>query len=137
MDSGIYYRASEDVGTCPGGSSMALRPSGRHGMMWRCSGLLNQVTGIRCCQGTMVSPRLNSFFTYRNLNPSTVLEILFYWLRRLRRTQIAETVGVSPKAVRLALNDWYQLLQEDLKEEDVQIGMSMIILLFLVAYFVH
>ncbi|PHZ08599.1 uncharacterized protein RHIMIDRAFT_241360 [Rhizopus microsporus ATCC 52813] len=36
--------------------------------------------------------------------------------------QIAETVGVSPKAITLVLNDRYQLLQEDLKEDDVQIG---------------
>ncbi|CEG79693.1 hypothetical protein RMATCC62417_14128 [Rhizopus microsporus] len=91
-------------------------------MVWRCNGILNLRTGIRCCQGTMVSPRLNSFFTHRSLNPSTVLEILFYWLCRLRRMQIAKTVGVSPKAVTLVLNDWYQLLQEDLKKEDVQIG---------------
>ncbi|ORE08154.1 hypothetical protein BCV72DRAFT_324617 [Rhizopus microsporus var. microsporus] len=69
-------------------------------MAWRCDGILSLKAGIRCCQGTIVSLRLNSFFTYRNL----------------------KTVGVSPKAITLVLNDRYQLLQEDLKEDDVQIG---------------
>lgn len=116
---------------------MTLRPIGRHDMICCCNGILNQVTGIRYCQGTMVSPRLNSFFTHCSLNPSTVLEIVFSWLCRVRRTQVAEPVGVSRKTIRLVLNDWFQMLQEDLKEEDTQISMSMILVLFLVAYFVH
>jgi hypothetical protein len=122
FNSGVFYRTAEEVGTCPGGSLLALRPAGNHGMMWRCSGIVNPTTGVRCCQGTMVSPRLNSFFANRNLDPSVTLEILFFWLRRTRRTQIAETVGVSRNTVRLVLNDWYQLLQEDLQERDMQIG---------------
>ncbi|PHZ07163.1 uncharacterized protein RHIMIDRAFT_242987 [Rhizopus microsporus ATCC 52813] len=62
MNSGVYYGTREDIGTCPGGSLFSLRSAGQRGMVWRCNGILDLTIGIRCCQGTMVSPRLNSFF---------------------------------------------------------------------------
>jgi transposase-like protein len=50
------------------------------------------------------------------------MAILYFWSLQIRRTTIATMAGCDRSTVRSVLHDWYQLLQEDLQEEDCQIG---------------
>ncbi|KAG1441985.1 hypothetical protein G6F56_011251 [Rhizopus delemar] len=56
------------------------------------------------------------------LQEQNVMLILWNWCHRVRKTTIAEMVGCSVKSVSAVLNDWYQMLQEDISLNDCRIG---------------
>lgn len=90
---------------------------------WRCNGkIINLVTKEKCCLGTSLSVRTDSFFANRRLQEQDVMLILWNWCHRVRKTTIAEMVGCSVKSVSAVLNDWYQMLQEDISLNDCRIG---------------
>ncbi|KAG0929029.1 hypothetical protein G6F29_010856 [Rhizopus arrhizus] len=101
---------------------MYLEPTGSI-PRWRCNGIIvNQETGEKCCNGRQIAVRNASFFAHRNLPSYDTLSILYFWSLKIRRMTISTMVGCSPKAVRKTLTDWYQVLQEDLQQNDCKIG---------------
>ncbi|EIE82405.1 hypothetical protein RO3G_07110 [Rhizopus delemar RA 99-880] len=123
INNGIYY-GSNTVYRCNGdeGSVMYLEQTGSV-PRWRCNGIIvNQETGEKCCNGRQVAVRNASFFSNRSLPAYDALSILYFWSLKVRRMTISTMVGCSPKAVRETLKDWYQVLQEDLQQNDCKIG---------------
>ncbi|KAG1136296.1 hypothetical protein G6F38_012161 [Rhizopus arrhizus] len=123
INNGIYY-GSNTVYRCNGaeGSIMYLERTGSI-PRWRCNGvIINQETGEKCCNGRQIAVRNASFFAHRNLPSYDTLSILYFWSLKIRRMTISTMVGCSPKAVRKTLTDWYQVLQEDLQQNDCKIG---------------
>ncbi|KAG1147461.1 hypothetical protein G6F37_008807 [Rhizopus arrhizus] len=123
INNGIYY-GSNTVYRCNGveGSIMFLKQTGSI-PRWRCNGIIvNQETGEKCCNGRQIAVRNASFFSHRNLPTYDTLSILYFWSLKIRRMTISTMVGCSPKAVRKTLTDWYQVLQEDLQQNDCKIG---------------
>lgn len=117
---GIYYDDAEEV-LCPGGSVMYFDNGGSR-RRWRCNGLVNRATGNRCCLGSTRAVSIDSFFFNRRLPKVQCLGILYFWLNKVRKMTIASMVGTTPKTVQRFLQQWYQVLQEDLKREDMKIG---------------
>ncbi|KAI8330381.1 hypothetical protein BD560DRAFT_463199 [Blakeslea trispora] len=115
------FFGSDAVFLCPGGSSMYYTEAGSNGLVWRCNGIVNGVTGQRCCNGSMKAGSSDSFFFNRSLDNRKVLQVIFLWLYRVRRGEMSEMLRVSPKAIRNTLNDWYELIHEDLTWGDVKI----------------
>lgn len=108
---------------CPGGSQMYMENNrNSRGARWRCNGRINRETRERCCSGTSSSIRTDTLFYGINIKLSESITIIYLWLWKLRRTAIKGMVGTSSATVRLTLNKWYQVLQEDLKNDDVKIG---------------
>ncbi|KAG1139135.1 hypothetical protein G6F37_013041 [Rhizopus arrhizus] len=90
---------------------------------WRCNDMIvNQETGEKCCNGRQIAVRNASLFSHRNLPTYDTLSILYFWSLKIRRMTISTMVGCSPKAVRKTLTDWYHVLQEDLQQNDRNIG---------------
>lgn len=96
----------------------------QHDGSWRCHGrIINYETRVYCCNGSRTSERIGSFFFNRSLEVNKVMLILYEWLHRTARGQIAKKVGCSAKVVRSVLNGLQELLQEDLSlENDLRIG---------------
>lgn len=122
MQRGVFYRYEDQYVVCNGGSQMYLeqRPDGTR--RWRCNGRIRPETGTRCCHGSTQSLRTDTMFYGSNLRLSQHLTILYLWILKTRRMAMADMVGVSPATIRLALNRWYQVLQEDIQNGDVKIG---------------
>lgn len=96
--------------------------AGSNGDVWRCNGRLNMETGQRCCNGTMKAATTDSFFYNRSIGNKKILQILYFWLYRLRRGEIAEMLRLNPKTVAKILQDWFEVMHEDLSWGDVKIG---------------
>ncbi|KAG1532848.1 hypothetical protein G6F45_012741 [Rhizopus arrhizus] len=58
----------------------------------------------------------------RSLPTYDTLSILYFWSLKVRRMTIFTMVGCSPYAVRETSKDWYQVLQDDLQQNDCKIG---------------
>ncbi|KAG1398570.1 hypothetical protein G6F58_011295 [Rhizopus delemar] len=90
---------------------------------WRYNGIIiNQETDEKCCNGRQAAVRNASFFAHRNLPSYDTLSILYFWSLKIRCMTISTMVGCSPNTVRKTLKDWYQVLQEDLQQNDCKIG---------------
>lgn len=93
---------------------------GSRGLCWRCNGVL--VQGLRCCLGSTKTITTDSIFYGINITLAESLSIIYLWLWKTRRMATAGFAGVSPATVRLALNKWYQVMQEDVQNENYRIG---------------
>ncbi|KAI8326605.1 hypothetical protein EDC96DRAFT_421613, partial [Choanephora cucurbitarum] len=63
-----------------------------------------------------------SFFEGRKLNEAEVMRFLYGWALKMRNDMLCTFVGTSPDTIRDLLRDWYQMIQEDIRDEDVKIG---------------
>lgn len=96
--------------------------AGSNGDVWRCNGRINNQSGQRCCNGTMRAATTDSFFYNRNISNRKILQVLYFWLYRLRKGAISEMLRLNPKTVQKILQDWYEVIHEDLTWGDVKIG---------------
>lgn len=101
------------------GSRMYFESS-RNPPRWRCNGVL--VDGVRCCNGKTLSYRTDSFFSHHHTPKEIVLEVLYHWSVKSPRTLIAHYTGLDHKTISNIISNWYQMLQEDFKNDDCMIG---------------
>lgn len=107
---------------CPGGTPLQWRSAGRRGFAWRCNGVIvNPNTGERCCTGAMRNRILDTVF-YKRIGADLVLQILYLWLRKVRRTEIAGMAETSSRTVVKVFTAWYKIMQEDVCGDNVQAG---------------
>lgn len=71
----------------------------------------------------MRSQTSDTFFFKRKIGADVVLHVLYLWLRKVRRMEMAGMAETTPKTVAKILTAWYQIMQEDLRSDDVQVGM--------------
>ncbi|OBZ81182.1 hypothetical protein A0J61_10770 [Choanephora cucurbitarum] len=90
---------------------------------WRCNGLIiARITREKCCNGKEMAAKKNSFFEGRRLNEAEVMRFLYGWALKMRNDMLCAFVGASPDTIRDLLRDWYQIIQEDIRHDDVEIG---------------
>ena len=58
------------------------------------------------------------FFENRNISDEKTLMIIYFWTQKTKRTSIANMVGVDYKTVTNVLEDWYQMIGEDIEGDD-------------------
>lgn len=109
---------------------MYLVNTSTHGQVWRCNGIVDRTSSERCCNGSMRSLTYDSFFAKRRISNGVTLRILFLWVHRVRRGAICSMLGLQSRTVAGVLNDFLQLVHEDLTWGDVKIGMYTIALLY-------
>jgi IS1 family transposase len=91
-------------------------------LRWRCNGIVDALTGIQCCRGRSRTYRVDSFFAGRGTKPENVMLVLYFWAIRVRKSEIVKLTHLDPKTVAKIISDWYQMIQEDISEENCTIG---------------
>lgn len=90
---------------------------------WRCNGrIIDRETREKCCNGKEMTAKKNSFFENRKLNEAEVMRFLYGWALGMRNSQLTLFVGTSFNSIRELMNGWYQMIQEDIRNDDVKIG---------------
>ncbi|KAI9325990.1 hypothetical protein BD770DRAFT_450072 [Pilaira anomala] len=119
MSNGVFYNHLRVI-LCNGvsGSQMYLDSSNPNRIRWRCNGIVDQVTGNRCCNGRTKSYRVDSFFSGRRAATEDVMLVLYFWAIRIRRSEIVKMTQLDRKTVSKIISDWYQMIQEDLEDDD-------------------
>ncbi|KAI9349333.1 hypothetical protein BD770DRAFT_413207 [Pilaira anomala] len=104
MSNGVFYNSLR-VFLCNGdsGSQMYLDDSNLDRICWRCNGIVDPVTGNRCCN-------------------EDVMLVLYIWAVQISRSEIVMLTKLNPRIVTKIISDWFQMIQEDLKDEDCKIG---------------
>lgn len=90
---------------------------------WRCNGIIiDHITGERCCNGREITARRDSFFSNKKISVRQVMAILYGWPLHMRRSRIADFAQCTIDTVNRTILNWYQMIQEDIQENDCVIG---------------
>lgn len=90
---------------------------------WRCNGIIiDNITGNRCCNGREITARRESFFSNKKISVRQVMAILYGWSLQMRISRIADFAQCTIDTVKRTILDWYQMIQEDIQENDCVIG---------------
>lgn len=60
--------------------------------------------------------------------------VMYLWLVKASKQTIEDVTGLNPRTVRNIINDLYQILQEDLQDNDIQIGNALKSIFFSFTY---
>ncbi|CAO0796138.1 unnamed protein product [Mucor circinelloides] len=106
---GLLYDANYQGITCLNGMVMKLRYDWQRGYYWRC-------TRNNCCGKSRASVLEHSFFAQRRSSLSKQLLVLYFWVNRAPRSFISSVVGLHSSTVKNIIDDFYQVMQEDIAE---------------------
>ena len=95
---------------------------GVRGLVWRC-------TKYRCCNQSRVSVREDSVFAFRKMEIMTQFMVLYCWLAKCSNQTIGLMTGADPATIRELIIDFQYLMEQDVNDEDVTIGMCIYIIL--------
>jgi hypothetical protein len=120
MEQGVLYDYTYNGLQCMNLKPMQLTYNARPGYIWRCH--LNS-----CCGKSSTSVLVDSFFVNRKIDLDKQFMILYMWLNRSSRSAIQAFLDLDLKTIRDIIQDFYQLMQEDMisgheTEEDLKIG---------------
>jgi hypothetical protein len=94
----------------------------RDGLMWQCPS-----SSCGCCPGIGARQRQSlksgSFFMHKNLGGHHVLQGLWAILHRCSQSSITSMLGTSRFTIRKLTRDFHLLLEADLNDSDMEVGM--------------
>lgn len=117
IEQDIFYNTTNGIGViiCINGNKMKLVFSGKKGLLWQCS-------KRNCCNRSKKTIRTDSFF-YRLKAPiHKILMVIYLFLTKSKKLQIQTITKLHHHTIESIIEGIYDIMEQDLLEEDVQIG---------------
>lgn len=94
---------------------MKLVSSGTKGLLWQCSKMI-------CCNRSKKSIRTESFFYDLKAPVHKILMLIYLFLTKSKKIQIQMITKLHHHTIETIIEGIYNLMEQDLIEDDVQIG---------------
>lgn len=122
IEEGVFFGPDFDM-RCGGQNEMQfvwsndiLSNGTLRGWTWRC-------TRNSCCNQGRKTPRAESFFLRRGLDIRIGFMIVYYWLNKMSNQTINFITGTDPATIRRLITDFQYMMEQDVKDEELMIGM--------------
>lgn len=94
---------------------MKIVCGGKRGIQWQCP-------KRKCCNRSKKSIKTESFFYGLKAPIHKILMVIYLFLTKSRKLQIQKMTKLHHHTVEMIIERIYDLMEQDLLEEDVQIG---------------